>query len=85
MTIDEACRLVRDAALRKPHEVEFTRLGAGWAIRAYFEDEARDYRVSAEGAVEEVRYGFPRWPPSRALMKRGRCGDFVRRTRPEEE
>ena len=32
MTIDEACRLVRDAALRKPHEVEFTRLGAVGAL-----------------------------------------------------
>jgi hypothetical protein len=28
--------------------VEFVVLGTGWAIRAYFDDDSKDYRVSPE-------------------------------------
>jgi hypothetical protein len=57
-----------------PGEVEFVVLGPGWAIRAHFDDGSGDYRLSADGTVEDVAGGFPTWPPSRALLRRGRCG-----------
>jgi len=73
MAIADACRLVSDHELRMPGEVEFVVLGTGWAIRAYFDNGSKAYRVSADGALEDVTAGFPTWPPSRALLKRGRC------------
>ena len=82
MTVDEVCRLVREHSLRRPYEVEFVRLGGGWAIRAYFDDIIQDYRVTAEGKMEDVRDGFPSWPPSRAVVTRGRCGLVARRVQP---
>jgi len=74
MTIADACRLVADHELRMPREVEFVVLGTGWAIRAYFDTGSQDYRVSTDGKLENVADGFSNWPPSRALVKRGRCG-----------
>jgi len=74
LTIAEACRLVQERESRIPREVEFVVLGTGWAIRAYFENITKDYRVTADGSVQSVAGGFPTWPPSRALVKRGRCG-----------
>ena len=74
MAVADACRLVREHELRTPREVEFVVLGTGWAIRAYFDNGSKDYSVSAEGDLEDVAGGFSNWPPSRALLKRGRCG-----------
>ena len=73
MAIADACRLIREHESQTPGEVEFVVLGTGWAIRAYFKDGSKDYHVSVEGTLEDVTDGFPTWPPSRALLKRGRC------------